>query len=140
MKRWRIIAAGFAGVAAVFTIAGAGWVYSLGPPPLGKNLETSQIVLDHDGRLLRAYATAEAGTQCTTQNDEGKTSPTEQRSLADLSTTEGCRLLGVQHWESDRFRRDTWREVRGPDLAVPVPLAAIRLRIPPGWTTHYVSF
>ncbi|HET7383130.1 MAG TPA: penicillin-binding protein 1C [Pseudolabrys sp.] len=37
----------------------AAWVYSLGPAPLGKTLEYSHVVLDRDGRLLRAYATSE---------------------------------------------------------------------------------
>ena len=34
-------------------------MYSLGPPPLGKDLETSHAVLDREGKLLRAYATTE---------------------------------------------------------------------------------
>ena len=34
-------------------------MYSLGPPPLGKDLETSHAVLDREGKLLRAYATSE---------------------------------------------------------------------------------
>ena len=37
----------------------AAWVYSLGPAPLGKDLEYSHVVVDRDGRLLRAYATVE---------------------------------------------------------------------------------
>jgi penicillin-binding protein 1C len=37
----------------------AWWVWSLGPTPLGANLEFSKTVLDRDGRLLRAYATSE---------------------------------------------------------------------------------
>jgi penicillin-binding protein 1C len=37
----------------------AWWVKSLGPPPLGKNLDFSATVLDRNGRLLRAYATSE---------------------------------------------------------------------------------
>ena len=37
----------------------AWWVISLGPAPLGENLEFSKTVLDRDGRLLRAYATSE---------------------------------------------------------------------------------
>ena len=59
MIRWRIIVAGIAGAAALSAAASAGWMYSLGPPLLGKNLDTSHIVLDRDGRLLRAYATGE---------------------------------------------------------------------------------
>jgi penicillin-binding protein 1C len=34
-------------------------VHSLGPAPLGKNLEYSHVVLDREERLLRAYATSE---------------------------------------------------------------------------------
>ncbi len=37
----------------------AGWVYRLGPAPLGRHLELSHVVLDRNGRLLRAYATKE---------------------------------------------------------------------------------
>ena len=39
--------------------AAACWITSLGPPPLGKDLQFSTRVLDRDGRLLRAYATPE---------------------------------------------------------------------------------
>jgi penicillin-binding protein 1C len=35
------------------------YVVSLGPVPTGANLELSKVVLDRDGRLLRAYATSE---------------------------------------------------------------------------------
>jgi penicillin-binding protein 1C len=44
----------------VATLAGAAWwIVSLGPPPLGNDIEFSARVLDRDGRLLRAYATSE---------------------------------------------------------------------------------
>jgi penicillin-binding protein 1C len=56
MKRWHIAAGGIAIAAA---LACGGWVYALGPAPLGTNLNTSHIVLDRDGKLLRAYATGE---------------------------------------------------------------------------------
>ena len=59
MKRRKIILAGISGGAAVALLAGVIWVQSLGPAPLGNNLDYSQIVLDRDGRLLRAYATNE---------------------------------------------------------------------------------
>ena len=39
--------------------AAAWWIVSLGPPPLGKDLEFSTRVVDRDGRLLRAYATSD---------------------------------------------------------------------------------
>ena len=59
MKPWRFTLASLAGAAFLTALAGGAWVYSLGSPPLGKDLETSHVVLDHDGKLLRAYATSE---------------------------------------------------------------------------------
>jgi penicillin-binding protein 1C len=40
-------------------IGASWWIISLGPTPLGKNLEFSATVVDREGRLLRAYATTE---------------------------------------------------------------------------------
>ncbi|MDO8877780.1 MAG: penicillin-binding protein 1C [Pseudolabrys sp.] len=57
MKRARLILASLSVAALCAVAAGAGWVWSLGPAPLGRNLETSHVVLDREGRLLRAYAT-----------------------------------------------------------------------------------
>src|SRR5271170_3740480 len=55
--RLAILAASFACIA---TLAAAlWWIYSLGPAPVGKDLEFSTRVLDRNGRLLRAYATSE---------------------------------------------------------------------------------
>lgn len=59
MKRWRPILAIAGGCAAAAVLACAIWVHSLGPVPLGKNLDYSHVVLDRQGRLLRAYATSE---------------------------------------------------------------------------------
>ncbi len=59
MKRWRLILAGVGGAVALTAIAGAAWVNSLGPAPLGRHLEYSHVVLDRNGRLLRAFATKE---------------------------------------------------------------------------------
>jgi len=59
---WRHLRLALSGIAflCIATVAGATWwVASLGPPPLGKNLEFSTTVVDREGRLLRAYATAE---------------------------------------------------------------------------------
>ena len=39
--------------------AGAWWIATLGPPPLGKDVAFSNRVVGRDGRLLRAYATPE---------------------------------------------------------------------------------
>jgi penicillin-binding protein 1C len=57
MKYWRAILAGVGVVVAATAMAGAAWVYSLGPAPLGRHLEYSHLVLDRHGKLLRAYAT-----------------------------------------------------------------------------------
>jgi penicillin-binding protein 1C len=59
MKRWRTILTIVGGLGAAGALAGAIWAHSLGPAPLGKNLEYSHVVLDREGRLLRAYATTE---------------------------------------------------------------------------------
>ena len=39
--------------------AAAGWIVSLGPPPLGEGLAYSTLVVDRDGRLLRPYTTSQ---------------------------------------------------------------------------------
>ncbi|RDV01043.1 penicillin-binding protein 1C [Undibacter mobilis] len=57
MKRIKLIVAACAGAIALACIACAGWVYAFGPAPLGKDIELSHVVLDREGRLLRAYAT-----------------------------------------------------------------------------------
>jgi penicillin-binding protein 1C len=59
MKHWRTILTSAGGLGAAGALAGAIWAHSLGPAPLGKNLEYSHVVLDREGRLLRAYATTE---------------------------------------------------------------------------------
>jgi penicillin-binding protein 1C len=59
VQRWRVVLAGAGGVCAALVIAAGAYVYALGPAPLGRHLEYSHIVLDRDGKLLRAYATSE---------------------------------------------------------------------------------
>jgi penicillin-binding protein 1C len=59
MKHWRLTLASLAGAAFLTALAATAWVYSLGRPPLGKDLEVSHVVLDREGKLLRAYATTE---------------------------------------------------------------------------------
>jgi penicillin-binding protein 1C len=59
MKCRRRTLASVGGAAAIALLAGTVWVNSLGPAPLGKDLEYSHVVLDREGRLLRAYATNE---------------------------------------------------------------------------------
>ncbi len=59
MKRCQRIVAGTGIAVAIILAACVGGGYALGPAPLGKNLEYSHVVLDREGRLLRAYATRE---------------------------------------------------------------------------------
>jgi penicillin-binding protein 1C len=59
MKRWRMMAAGAGGALAAVVLAVAVYVQSLGAVPLGHELDTSHVVLDRGGKLLRAYATPE---------------------------------------------------------------------------------
>jgi penicillin-binding protein 1C len=55
----RIVLAGIAVACVAALGAGAWWIATLGPAPLGKDIAFSTRVVDRDGRLLRAYATAE---------------------------------------------------------------------------------
>jgi len=57
MKRWRPILAGCGGALMAAVFAAAVWVSSLGPAPLGRDLEMSHVVVDRSGKLLRAFAT-----------------------------------------------------------------------------------
>lgn len=57
MTKRRTILAGFGAALASVILAVAAWVVWLGPAPLGQGLDYSHIVLDRDGKLLRAYAT-----------------------------------------------------------------------------------
>ena len=57
MNRWRLFFGGAGAFAAGLLLAFGAWAYSFGSAPLGKGLEYSHVVLDREGRLLRAYAT-----------------------------------------------------------------------------------
>src|SRR5262245_21365438 len=59
MRRWTKIFSTTVCAAIAAGLACAGWIYSLGSVPLGKDLEYSHVVLDREGRLFRAYATNE---------------------------------------------------------------------------------
>src|SRR5262249_42891182 len=70
MKSWRRAFAIAGGASALVALALAAWIYSLGSPRLGKDLEYSHAVIDREGRLLRAYATSEGRWRLpTTQKD-----------------------------------------------------------------------
>jgi len=58
-RRIRAGTVALAVVASVMTAAGAAWIHSLGPTPLGENLEFSTVVVDRNGQLLRPYATVD---------------------------------------------------------------------------------
>jgi penicillin-binding protein 1C len=47
----------------------AWWIVSLGPAPLGRDLEFSTLVVDREGRLLRPYATSEGRWRLPTMLD-----------------------------------------------------------------------
>ncbi|MCJ7787183.1 MAG: transglycosylase domain-containing protein, partial [Methyloceanibacter sp.] len=59
--KYRIVYAGIAAVWLGGAIAGAtvGLVQALGPAPLGHELEVSHLVVDRNGKLLRAYLTSQ---------------------------------------------------------------------------------
>src|SRR5262249_12418082 len=55
----RIILSVISGAIVLILISVAAFIISLGPPPLGKELEYSTLVLDREGRLLRPFATSD---------------------------------------------------------------------------------
>src|SRR5262249_43143518 len=72
MSRGSLMLAGVSGLAATVLLACAAWAFSLGPTPRGLNFEYSHIVLDREGRLLRAYATGDGrwGLSATMQDGD----------------------------------------------------------------------
>ena len=59
MTRLRLVAVVVFAVCAFPVVAAAWWTASLGPAPLGKDIEYSARVLDRDGHLLRAYTASD---------------------------------------------------------------------------------
>jgi penicillin-binding protein 1C len=55
--KWRLIISIAALAFVAVTAAFSAWVFSLGPPPLGEGMQFSTLVVDREGRLLRAFAT-----------------------------------------------------------------------------------
>lgn len=96
MKHWQRIVAAAGALVAAIVIAGAGWVYALGPAPLGTNLEYSHVVLDHEGRLLRAYATSAGRWRLPTAAGD-----VDPRFLRLLFAYEDKRFY--EHWGVDPF-------------------------------------
>jgi penicillin-binding protein 1C len=58
-RRVRVAVATLTVATTVVTAVAAGWIYSLGPAPLGEDLEFSTVVVDRNGQLLRPYATVD---------------------------------------------------------------------------------
>jgi penicillin-binding protein 1C len=58
-RRLRIGLSTTLAVALCLLTVSAAWIVSLGPAPLGEGLDYSTLVVDRDGKLLRAYATAD---------------------------------------------------------------------------------
>jgi penicillin-binding protein 1C len=59
-RRWLWFSLAAAVIATVSVLsAGAWWIASLGPAPLGEGLAFSTLVVDRDGKLLRPYTTPE---------------------------------------------------------------------------------
>src|SRR5215475_588742 len=79
-------------VATIAAAAGGGWwIASLGPAPLGKALAFSTLVLDRDGKLLRAYLTLEGRWRLPATREN-----VDPRFLALLLAYED-RLFGAHH-------------------------------------------
>jgi len=63
-------AVGMAWIAAAIAGAVAGLLQSFGPAPLGRDLEVSTLVLDRNGKLLRAYLTTEGRWRLRAMKDQ----------------------------------------------------------------------
>jgi penicillin-binding protein 1C len=58
-RRWRMALIAI-GLACLLSLGGlAAWIVALGPAPTGAGIEYSTLVVDREGRLLRAYPTVE---------------------------------------------------------------------------------
>ncbi|MBC8021410.1 MAG: transglycosylase domain-containing protein, partial [Methyloceanibacter sp.] len=73
-RKWRSRAI-YAAISAVWLIAAlagmiAGLVEAYGPPPLGRDLDLSRVVLDRNGTLLRAYLTREGRWRLAATRDD----------------------------------------------------------------------
>ncbi len=103
----RSILVGIGGAAFFAVVACAGWVWSLGPAPLGKNLETSHVVLDREGRLLRAYATPEGRWRLPATVDD-----VDPRFLKLLLAYEDRRFYAHHGVDPQAMARAAWQLIR----------------------------
>jgi len=90
LRRWfKIALSATAAILLCLLAISAVWIVSLGPAPLGERLDSSTLVVDRDGRLLRAYATAEG----------------RWRMPASLDTVDPRFVEALIAFEDKRFRR-----------------------------------
>src|SRR5680860_1292365 len=73
-RKWRRRAV-YAAIAAAWVVAAiaggiAGLFEAFGPAPLGRDLEVSTLVLDRNGKLLRAYLTREGRWRLPAMRDQ----------------------------------------------------------------------
>src|SRR5215472_14759635 len=69
-RRFRRALWSLATLAVLALAAASAFVLALGPPPLGKDLEYSTLVLDREGRLLQPFATSDGRWRLPAQPDD----------------------------------------------------------------------
>jgi len=106
MRRWRIILACVGGMSALATFGAGGFVYSLGPTPLGEKLDYSHAVLDRGGHLLRAYATKEGRWRLPAQAKD-----VDPRFLRLLFAYEDKHFYGHHGIDPEAMARAAWQFV-----------------------------
>ena len=108
MLRRAIFAVG--GTAVVACVTFAGWIWSLGPPPLGEKLAFSTTVVDREDRLLRPFATADGRWRLPARAEE-----VDRRFIDMLIAYEDKRFRdhsGVDPWAVGRAARQFLSERR----------------------------
>jgi len=74
-----------------------------GPAPLGKNLDTSHVVLDRDGKLLRAYATADGRWRLAATIEDVDPRSSRCCSATRISASTSITALILLPWAARRF-------------------------------------
>ena len=69
-RRFTIMAVAIVWVVAAMAGGVTGLFEAFGPPPLGRDLEMSTLVLDRNGKLLRAYLTSEGRWRLPARRDQ----------------------------------------------------------------------
>ncbi len=103
-RRVRLVSGAAALLLAAGIAALSGYVYSLGTPPLGRHLEYSKVVLDRDGRLLRAYATKQGRWRLPAKADD-----VDPRYLKILFAYEDKRFWSHHGVDPEALLRAAWQ-------------------------------